>query len=71
VRRHDPAGDNKPMPVPFMRTRPNVTPLVGIPTFFTFRWLDPVSKTVVAEGPYDGGPNGRAYRENVSAAMWS
>jgi hypothetical protein len=59
------------MPVPFMRTRPNVTPLVGIPTFFTFCWLDPVSKTVVAEGPYAGTANGGAYRENVSAAMWS
>lgn len=48
------------LPVPFMRTKPNVTPLVGIPTYFTFRWLDPDSHQVVAEGPYahrtDGGP---------------
>ena len=54
------------MPVPFMVTRPNVTPLVGIPTFFTFRWLDPIRKTVVAEGPYEGNANGGAYREIVT-----
>lgn len=57
------AGDNKPMPVPFMVTRPNTTPLVGIPTFFTFRWLDPIRKTVVDEGPYQGTANGGAFRQ--------
>ncbi|WP_456696067.1 hypothetical protein [Aeromicrobium sp. P5_D10] len=35
------------LPVPFMRTRPNATPLVGIPTYFTFNWLDPVTKQIV------------------------
>jgi hypothetical protein len=48
------------LPVPFMRTKPNVTPLVGIPTYFTFRWLDPDTHAVVAQGKYadrlDGGP---------------
>jgi hypothetical protein len=53
-------GQQKQLPVPFMRTRPNTTPIVGVPTYFTFRWLDPITKAVVAEGPYadkaDGGP---------------
>jgi hypothetical protein len=57
------AGGNKPMPVPFMLTRPNRTPIVGIPTYFTFQWLDPISKNVVAEGPYQGHANGGAYRQ--------
>jgi hypothetical protein len=51
------------MPVPFMRARPNVTPLVGIPTFFTFRWIDPATNKVVAEGPYTDRANGGPYRE--------
>jgi hypothetical protein len=50
------------MPVPFMVTRPNVTPLVGTPTFFTFRWLDPVSKDVVAQGAYADSANGGPFR---------
>lgn len=53
------------MPVPFMVTRPNVTPLVGTPTFFTFRWLDPVSKEVVAQGAYSGRDNGGPFRRIV------
>ena len=51
------------MPVPFMQARPNQTPLVGIPTYFTFRWTDPATKDVVAEGPYDGRDNGGPFRE--------
>ncbi|MEJ7634968.1 hypothetical protein [Aeromicrobium sp.] len=51
------------MPVPFMRTRPNITPLVGIPTFFTFRWIDPIDKNVVAKGPYAGSADGGPYQE--------
>jgi len=49
---------NKPMPVPILVTRPNSTPLVGIPTFFTFRWMDPSSGT-----PMEETRNGGAYRE--------
>lgn len=56
-------GTNAHMPVPFMRTRPNVTPLVGVPTFFTFRWLDPASKEVVREGPYADKDNGGPFKE--------
>jgi hypothetical protein len=56
----DQFGDTTQLPVPFMRTRPNTTPIVGVPTFFTFRWLDPAKTSVVAQGPYadraDGGP---------------
>lgn len=63
-------GTNAHMPVPFMQTRPNVTPLVGIPTYFTFRWLDPVSKDVVREGPYarkeGGGPFKEIERQGVT-----
>jgi len=49
---------NKPMPVPLLVTRPNRTPLVGIPTYFTFQWLDPLSGT-----PMEETRNGGAYRE--------
>ena len=55
------------LPVPFMYTRPNVVPLVGIPTFFTFRWLDPASREVVAEGPYAGKDGGGPYKRVVTA----
>jgi hypothetical protein len=51
------------LPVPFMRARPNVTPLVGIPTYFTFRWLDPASHDVVAQGPYAGRADGGPFKE--------
>lgn len=53
------------MPVPFMVTRPNVTPLVGTPTYFTFRWLDPISREVVAQGDYAGRENGGPFRRIV------
>ncbi|VXC43201.1 hypothetical protein [Aeromicrobium sp. 9AM] len=53
------------MPVPFMVTRPNVTPIVGTPTFFTFRWLDPVTKDVVAQGDYANRENGGPFRRIV------
>jgi len=58
----DQFGSTTQMPVPFMRTRPNTTPIVGVPTFFTFRWLDPATTTVVAEGPYTGQANGGPFR---------
>jgi hypothetical protein len=62
-------GSTTQMPVPFMKTRPNPTPIVGVPTFFTFRWLNPVDTTVVAEGPYagkaDGGPFRRINEQGV------
>lgn len=51
------------MPVPFMRTKPNVTPIVGIPTYFTFRWIDPTNQKVVAQGPYAGRADGGPYRQ--------
>jgi hypothetical protein len=50
------------MPVPFISTRPNVTPLVGTPTYFTFRWLDPVTKEVVKDGEFANNPNGGPFR---------
>lgn len=51
------------LPVPFMRTRPSIVPVVGVPTFFTFRWLDPATNNVVAEGPFAGDTDGGPYRE--------
>jgi hypothetical protein len=51
------------LPVPFMRTRPNIVPVVGVPTFFTFRWLDPADNSVVAEGPYAGEADGGPFRQ--------
>lgn len=61
-------GASEQMPVPFMRTQPNVTPLVGIPTFFTFRWIDPVKKDVVAQGPFADNPNGGPFKQIDVAA---
>lgn len=57
--RHNPISDflwnqaesGAQMPVPFMETEPNPRPLVGTPTFFTFKWLDPASKEVSPDGP--------------------
>jgi hypothetical protein len=51
------------LPVPFMRARPNTTPIVGVPTFFTFRWLDPLDTSLVAEGPYASRPDGGPFRQ--------
>ncbi len=48
------------LPVPFMVTRPNQTPVVGAETFFTFRWINPMNNQIVAQGPFAdreaGGP---------------
>lgn len=52
------------LPIPFMRTRPNTTPIVGVPTYFTFRWLSALDTTdVVAEGPYASRADGGPFRE--------
>lgn len=51
------------LPVPFMRTRPSLVPVVGVPAFFTFRWLDPATNDVVAQGPYAGESDGGPFRE--------
>ena len=50
------------MPVPVMQPRPNPTPLVGTPTYFTFQWVDPSSNDVVAQGPYSGRSQGGPFR---------
>lgn len=57
------------LPIPFMRTRPNPTPVVGIPTFFTFNWLDPTTKEIVDDGPFAGSSNGGAFREIVEGGI--
>ncbi|WP_374999723.1 hypothetical protein [Aeromicrobium sp. CTD01-1L150] len=51
------------LPAPFMVTRPNPTPLVGTPTFFTFRWINPVTEELVAQGPYADREQGGPFRE--------
>ncbi len=61
--------DGAQLPVPFMRTRPNIIPVVGVPTFFTFRWLDPATNDVVAEGPYAGEADGGPFREVRSRGL--
>ena len=57
------------LPVPFLRTRPNSTPVVGYPTYFTFRWVDPTDKSVVAEGPYAGQADGGPYKQITSNGL--
>ncbi len=51
------------LPVPFMVPQPSRTPIVGVPTYFTFRWLDPATKKVVSEGPYADKEDGGPYRQ--------
>lgn len=51
------------LPVPVMRARPNQTPIVGYPTYFTFEWLDPATKRVVAQGPYAHKPMGGPFKQ--------
>lgn len=58
------------LPVPFLVTRPNTTPVVGVPTFFTFRWLDPGTQEVVRDpsGPYTGKDGGGPYKRIQTAS---
>lgn len=46
------------LPVPFMQTWPNSIPIVGVPTFFTFRWIDPDTKQPIKQGDYTDDPDG-------------
>ena len=63
------AADGAEMPVPFLRTRPNITPVVGYPTFFTFRWLDPSTRKVVAEGPFAGHADGGPFKQITTGGL--
>lgn len=56
------------LPVPFLYTRPNVLPIVGVPTFFTFRWFDPANQQVVRDpaGPYADKAIGGPYKRYTS-----
>jgi hypothetical protein len=66
---HDVEAGAAQLPVPFLRTRPNSTPVVGYPTYFTFRWVDPTDKSVVAEGPYTGRADGGPYKQISSNGL--
>lgn len=57
------------LPVPFMLTRPNPIPVVGVPSFFTFRWIDPATGQVRAMGPYDDRPGGGPFLELESDGL--
>lgn len=59
----DQVHEDAQLPVPVMRTRPNQTPIVGYPTYFTFEWLDPGTKQVVAQGPYAGKAMGGPFKQ--------
>lgn len=56
------------LPVPFLYTRPNVLPIVGVPTYFTFRWFDPANQQVVRDpaGPYADKAIGGPYKRYQS-----
>lgn len=62
-------NDAAKMPVPVMLTQPNPTPVVGVPTYFTFRWIDPGTKDVVAQGKYAGRANGGPFVSIVSRGL--
>lgn len=53
--------DDAQFPRPYLRPKPNYVPLVGVPTYFEFSWLNPDDQQPVHEGPYasrvgHGGP---------------
>lgn len=54
------------LPVPFLQTRPNSVPVVGTPTYFTFRWMDPNTHQIIDQGPYAGKATGGPYKQIVS-----
>lgn len=62
--------DSAQLPVPFLEAKPNITPIVGVPTFFTFRWLDPGTNAVVRDkdGPYADRPGGGPFLQIVNPA---
>ncbi len=49
------------MPVPVLQAEPSSVPIVGVPTYFTFRWVDPATNQVVRQGPYGGRETGGPY----------
>ncbi|MEH3032838.1 MAG: hypothetical protein PGN07_02070 [Aeromicrobium erythreum] len=52
------------LPTPIMDNKPSAIPLVGAPSFFTFRWIDGGrDNEVVQEGPYANKPNGGPYKQ--------
>lgn len=57
------------MPVPVLVPQPNPVPVVGTPTYFTFRWLDPQTQQVVAQGPYADRPSGGPFLEERSGGL--
>lgn len=54
------------MPIPVLVAQPNPVPVVGTPTYFTFRWVDPATKDVVAQGPYADRPGGGPFLQITS-----
>lgn len=54
------SGDAQ-LPVPMLVTHP-ATPVVGEPTYFTMRWVNPATREVVAKGPYAGSGAGGPYQ---------
>ncbi|GAB4011422.1 hypothetical protein [Nocardioides ultimimeridianus] len=54
------SGDAQ-LPVPMLVTHPS-TPVVGEPTYFTMRWVNPVTREVVDKGQYAGDPMGGPYQ---------
>ncbi|HWU24044.1 MAG TPA: hypothetical protein VN088_21090 [Nocardioides sp.] len=55
------SGDAQ-LPVPMLVTHP-ATPVVGEPTYFTMRWVNPATREVVAKGPYAGSAEGGPFQE--------
>lgn len=55
------SGDAQ-LPVPMIVTQP-ATPVVGEPTYFTMRWVNPATRDLVAKGPYADDPQGGPYQE--------
>lgn len=58
-------------PVPSIRPQPNFVPLVGVPAFFTFDWLDPSTQQPVNDpaGPYADERSGPWIQTRNSAGM--
>ncbi len=57
------------LPVPVLQPKPSATPIVGVPTYLTFLWRNPVSEQVVAQGPFAGRAQGGPYVRTVTGGL--
>ncbi|MDO9379938.1 MAG: hypothetical protein Q7T56_13920 [Nocardioidaceae bacterium] len=65
----DIAAETVRFPAPFADMEPTATPRVGVPTFFTFRWLDPITQDPLGDGEFEGAPRGGPFIRTVNRGL--